>query len=201
MFEPDFCFGELFDGAFFAFFSRYLVYLKSINFFFLKCCFFSCRIERLAELGKNYPWPIPPNCPKCHGRIWKHGFTKAYFYPIQEPLDIQRLICPDCGAVFRFRPNGYLPYCGYPLVVIFLSLFGGKSENASLDDINPETRVSWLKRLKKQVKLTLARLTSKDYKKGFLDLLERGFHPVSYPPNLRIASGFRLPTEVHLFSG
>jgi hypothetical protein len=169
--------------------------------FLKKCYFFSCQIDHLAEQGKNYPWPIPGCCPKCNGRIWKHGFTTAYFFPLGHPLYIQRLICPDCKTVFRFRPSGYLPYYSYPLVIIFLELFCKKSLPDKLSKVSVETRKSWLQRLKKQIKLTLMKLKSKDYKKGFLELLTRGFNPISYQPNLKIPPHFPEPTEVHLFSG
>jgi hypothetical protein len=155
----------------------------------------------LAELGKKYPFPIPDCCPCCHGRIWKHGFATAYFFPYLTPLYIRRLICPDCETVYRFRPAGYLPYYSYPLAVIFLSLFGNKTQRDESPRVNLETRKSWLQRLKKQIKLTLMKLKSRDYKNGFLELLMRGFCPVSYPANLKIPSHFPLPTEVHLFSG
>ena len=85
--------------------------------------------------------------------------------------------------------------------MIFLSLFGQKLKHDGSDRVNPETRKSWLQRLKKQIKMTLMKLTSNDYKNGFLDLLKAGFCPVGYPSNLTIPPGFIEPTEVHLFSG
>jgi len=169
--------------------------------FFLYADFFPCQIDQLAEKGKNYPWPVPDCCPKCNGRIWKNGFTTAYFYPISQPVFIRKLICPDCKSVFRFRPNGYLPYYNVPLTAIFLALFSVDSRKEKTPEISTETRKSWLKRLKKQIKLTLMKLTSRDYRNGFLELLEKGFRPVSYPANLRIPPGFTYSTEIHLFSG
>ncbi|MBU3917314.1 hypothetical protein KKA14_17415 [bacterium] len=85
--------------------------------------------------------------------------------------------------------------------MIFLNLFSKRSKQDKLPEINTETRKSWLRRLKKQIKLTLMKLKSKDYKNGFLELLEKGFSPVSYPVNLKIPLHFPYPTEVHLFSG
>jgi hypothetical protein len=87
------------------------------------------------------------------------------------------------------------------LAVIFLSLFSRKSQDSGAGKVNSETRKSWFQRLKKQIKITLMKLTSKDYRKGFLDLLAKGFSPVSYPSNLTIPIGFRYSTEAHLFSG
>jgi len=86
-------------------------------------------------------------------------------------------------------------------VVIFISLFGQKPQGGEFPQVSTETRKSWLRRLKKQIKLTLMKLKSKDYKKGFLELLANGFSPVSYPVNLKIPPHFLYPTEVHLFSG
>jgi hypothetical protein len=80
-------------------------------------------------------------------------------------------------------------------------LLGEKPQWEKLSDISAETRKSWMRRLKKQIKLTLMKLKSKDYKRGFLELLEKGFSPVSYPINLKIPPHFPHPTEVHLFFG
>jgi hypothetical protein len=85
--------------------------------------------------------------------------------------------------------------------MIFLELFCKKSIPSKLPEINFETRKSWMQRLKKQIKLTLMKLKSKDYKRGFLELIAEGFRPVSYLANLKIPPHFYSPTEVHLFSG
>jgi hypothetical protein len=85
--------------------------------------------------------------------------------------------------------------------MIFVELFCKKSKPDKPSEVSIETRKSWLQRLKKQIKLTLMKLKDKDYKKGFLELLARGFNPVSYPSNLKIPPHFPYPTEVHLFSG
>jgi len=94
-----------------------------------------------------------------------------------------------------------MPYYSYPLVAIFISLFAQKPHRGEFPKVSTETRKSWLQRLKKQIKLTLMKLKSKDYKKGFLELLEKGFCPISYPVNLKIPPQFPHPTEVHLLSG
>ncbi len=65
--------------------------------------------------------------------------------------------------------------------------------------VNVETRKSWLKRLKKQVKVTLMDLKSRDYKSGFRKLFKKGYSPISYPVNLKIPVHFTYPTEFHLF--
>jgi len=85
-------------------------------------------------------------------------------------------------------------------VAIFVCLFGEKLQRDELQ-IKADTRKFWIQRLKKQIKLTLMKLKSKDYKNGFLELLGKGFGPVSYPANLKIPPLFSHPTEVHLFSG
>lgn len=65
--------------------------------------------------------------------------------------------------------------------------------------VNTETRKSWIKRLKKQIKVTLMNLKSRDYKYGFLKLIANGYNPISYSANLRIPPHFIYPTEFHLF--
>ena len=84
-------------------------------------------------------------------------------------------------------------------MIIFLRLFVKKDLSDDIHNIALETVKSWLKRLKKQIKMTLMKLKSKDYKNGFLVLLKKGFSPISYPANLKIPSHFSDPTEVHLF--
>jgi hypothetical protein len=191
-----FCFVTLNVGLILAFFSRYLYLSRSTILFDIYDTFFSCRLDQLAKLKRDYPFPIPDRCPCCQGRIWKHGFTTAYFHPFSDPLYIRLLRCPDCGTVFRLKPTGYLPRFSFSLVEIFLFLFVRKAYPHPEAPINPQTRRSWLKRLKRQIKVTLADLKSKDYKAGFLRLLQQGFSPVSSAMSLRIPPGFTFSTEM-----
>ncbi len=65
-------------------------------------------LKELVEQGRNFPWPRPEECPRCHGpRLWGHGFVRAIFDRVAEHVLLRRLRCPECGCVLRLRPDGY----------------------------------------------------------------------------------------------
>ena len=71
--------------------------------------FVDVSVKRIFEEGKGFPWPRPPNCPRCHGRIWGHGFVEAFFDGFPKALLLRRYRCADCGLTLRLRPQGYWP--------------------------------------------------------------------------------------------
>jgi ferrous iron transport protein B len=37
-------------------------------------------IKEIVAKGRDFPWPRPDVCPRCHGhRVWGHGFVAAFF--------------------------------------------------------------------------------------------------------------------------
>lgn len=114
----------------------------------------------------------------------------AYFFPYIKPFHIQRLRCPDCGTVFRFRPSGYLPRVSTPLIVIFEELFTKRKDRNKQPRVNAHTRRSWLRKLKKRIKLMRSSHDYIDYKSGFSRLLKLGFSPISSESVEKIPFGF-----------
>ena len=66
------------------------------------------KIKEIFALGRDYPWPRPELCPRCHERaVWGHGFVLAYFDGFDQGVLLRRYRCPGCGCVIRLRPEGY----------------------------------------------------------------------------------------------
>jgi len=69
--------------------------------------FVEAAVKSILELGRNFPWTKPDCCPRCGGRIWRHGFTIRYFDGCAHPLFLRRYRCPDCRLVVTTRPTDY----------------------------------------------------------------------------------------------
>ena len=61
----------------------------------------------LKERGKDYPWPRPPQCPCCGGKLWSHGYTPRYFPGSSTPFYLKRYRCTECRAVHTLRPKDH----------------------------------------------------------------------------------------------
>lgn len=85
-------------------------------------------------------------------------------------------------------------------MIVFQALFDTRRRESEKRSVNPLTRKSWFKRLKRQIKVTLGELKATDFKKGFIDLIRKGFAPVSAAFNSRIPTGFFLSTETPLYA-
>lgn len=67
-------------------------------------------LNEIDEQGKDYRWPRPDFCGRCHGnRLWGHGFVETIFAGYRNALLIHRYRCPECGCIMKFRPDGYFP--------------------------------------------------------------------------------------------
>lgn len=67
-------------------------------------------LKEIDEQGKDYPWPRPDCCGRCHGnRLWGHGFVETIFAGYRNALLIHRYRCPECGCIIKLRPKGYFP--------------------------------------------------------------------------------------------
>lgn len=75
------------------------------------------------SLGRAFPWPRPPYCPRCGGkRLWGHGYVERYFDEQVNPLPMKRWRCPDCGAVHTMRPSSHWRGFWASVVMILNSL-------------------------------------------------------------------------------
>lgn len=64
-------------------------------------------ISDIQTQQKEYPWPSPPCCPSCKGRLWGHGFVTRRFNQIKGFLFVKRWICSRCKKVITARPELY----------------------------------------------------------------------------------------------
>jgi hypothetical protein len=70
--------------------------------------FVAVKLKQIFYKQRDYPWPRPEPCPRCHEpRVWGHGFVAAYFDEYPCALLLRRYRCPVCGCVIRLRPKGY----------------------------------------------------------------------------------------------
>ncbi len=202
MHKAGICFFDLNGGRFFAFTPRYLNFTSfslSLNFFY-NDSFFEINLDELLLLGRDFQWPLPDRCLCCGGRIWKHGFVTYYLYPhYDQPFTARRLRCPDCRTTYRCRPTGYLPRFFHSLKNIKECLLERSYRSVHTPIIYLETRRSWFKRLKKQIKVHLGFSSLEDLLGGFIRLLENGIVPISRSVNSTIQPSFDLSTDRHRF--
>ena len=69
--------------------------------------FIDVDVNKIAYLGRDFPWRKPASCPKCNAGLWWHGFVLVYFDHLSSAVFLRRLRCPRCGAVHRLRPRAY----------------------------------------------------------------------------------------------
>jgi hypothetical protein len=70
--------------------------------------FVEAAVKSIFELGRSFPWAKPDSCPRCGGRLWRHGFTTRYFDECAHPLFMRRYRCRDCRLLLTTRPVDYL---------------------------------------------------------------------------------------------
>jgi len=67
-------------------------------------------LNRIARSSRDYPWPEPGGCGRCHHpKLWGHGFVRMIFDGFGQALEMRRYRCPKCGSIVRVRPAGYWP--------------------------------------------------------------------------------------------
>ena len=80
-------------------------------------------LNRIARSSRDYPWPEPGGCARCHHpKLWGHGFVRMIFDGFGQALEMRRYRCPKCGCIVRVRPSGYLPHHQSPVVTIRAAL-------------------------------------------------------------------------------
>ncbi len=102
-------------------------------------------------MGKLYPWPRPPRCPKCcSGRLWGHGYVERYFEGFSQALWMKRYRCPDCGGVHTLRPKVFWRRFQCSAAIIIQSLKGKISGNRWLGQISRQAQQYWWCGFKRQ---------------------------------------------------
>jgi hypothetical protein len=87
--------------------------------------FFWMSVKEIFRLGRDCPFPRPRKCQRkgCGStRIWGHGFVERYFDNCDDPVELRRWRCADCGAVYLMRPFGYWPRHRASITIIVKSL-------------------------------------------------------------------------------
>jgi hypothetical protein len=80
-------------------------------------------LNRIARNSRDYPWPEPGGCGRCHHpKLWGHGFVRMIFDGFGQALEMRRYRCPKCGGIVRVRPAGYLPRHQSPAATIRAAL-------------------------------------------------------------------------------
>jgi len=137
-------------------------------------------LKEIVEKGRDFPWPRPEGCPRCHGdRVWGHGFVRAIFDGFAEQALLRRFRCPECGCVLRLRPTGYFPRFQASIRTIRERLACRLRTGRWADGMSRSRQGYWLRNLRRRV---LAR-----YGLGWMDrlleafdnLIDKGEIPVS----------------------
>lgn len=138
-------------------------------------------VKTLAELGRDYPWQRPEQCPRCGGvRVWGHGFVGAYFDEAGEGMVLlKRYRCPECRVVIRLRPKGYFRRIQASVAAIRVSVQHRIGTGRWPPGSNRERQRHWLQGLRRQVLAHLGMGYGARLMEGFEELVGRGICAVS----------------------
>lgn len=141
--------------------------------------FVSIQVKDIARLGRLFPWPKPAACPRCHGKLWWHGFVVAYFSCCREAVYLRRLRCSCCGAVHRLRPSGYFRRFRSSIAEITRSMSWRSTQRKWCPDLPRSRQRQWWRSLLRNLWLLLGRSFSSSPIKGFHLLFKDNIIPVS----------------------
>lgn len=137
-------------------------------------------VKKIFKLEKQFPWPRPPNCPRCHGRIWGHGFVAAYFDELgRQALFLRRYRCPDCRLTLRLRPLSHWPRFQASIATILSCLSHRLRYSGWSAGLSRQRQGHWLRSLIRQVRWHLGVGWKGDLLEGLKRLWRRGVVPVS----------------------
>lgn len=136
-------------------------------------------VKKIFEVGKQFPWPRPPDCPRCHGRIWGHGFVPAYFDGFADVLFLRRYRCPDCKLTLRLRPLSHWPRFQASIATIFHCLTHRLRFGRWPAGLSRQRQGHWLRSLIRQVRWHLGIAWGGDLLEGLKRLWPRGVVAVS----------------------
>jgi hypothetical protein len=136
-------------------------------------------VKEVFEQGKLFPWPRPPDCPRCHGRIWGHGFVEAYFEGLSGALFLRRYRCPDCKLTLRLRPLSHWPRFQASILIIFQCLSHRLRLGRWPAGLSRQRQGHWLWSLVRQVRWHMGIGWEGDLLQGLKTLWDRGVVPVS----------------------
>ncbi len=136
-------------------------------------------VQRLFELGKNYPWPRPERCPSCKSsRLWGHGYVQRYFEGFLLPLWVKRLRCPDCRTVYTLRPDLFYRGFRHCILTILFSLMTRIGDGRWLLSIPRQNQQYWYRGLRLQA-VRIRNIVFPDMT-ALNEIISSGFIPVSH---------------------
>lgn len=137
-------------------------------------------IKMIVELGRDFPWPRPEFCPRCHGnRVWGHGFVGALFDGFVQQVLLRRWRCPECGCVMKQRPEGYFERFQAPIRSIRSSL-AFRLKTGTWPPGSSRSRAGhWLRSLRRKIHAYWGAQWKDGPIAGFDLLIEQGIVPVS----------------------
>ena len=138
-------------------------------------------VKTLAELGRDYRWQRPKQCPRCGGvRVWGHGFVGAYFDEAgTECVLLKRYRCPQCRLVIRLRPRGYFHRIQATVAAVRRCVVHRMGTGRWPPGSNPARQRHWFKGLRRQVRAHLGMAYEGRWAEGFEILVRRGLCAVS----------------------
>jgi len=142
--------------------------------------FVAAKIKEIFTLGRQYPWPRPEMCPRCHERaVWGHGFVLAYFDGFDQGVLLRRYRCPGCGCVIRVRPEGYFSRFQASIATIRFSLSHRLRRGRWPPHLSRSRQGHWLRALRRKSAAYLGQRWSQGLMVAFNWLFSRGIIPVS----------------------
>lgn len=137
-------------------------------------------IKEIVDEGRNFAWPRPETCPRCHGdRIWGHGFVGALFDGFVQQVLLRRWRCPDCRCVMRVRPSGYFERVQAPIERIRSSIACRLKTGRWPPGSCRRRQGHWLRSLRRTIQARLGAQWMDRPLAGFDHLIEKGIIPVS----------------------
>jgi len=138
-------------------------------------------VKTLMELGRNYPWDKPQQCPRCQSvRLWGHGYVGAYFDEAgSQSVLLKRYRCAECGVVLRLRPKGYWQRIQATIATVRQCVIDRLEKGRWPPGSNPARGRHWLGGLRRQVRARLGMSYAERLVEGFSDLLRLGVCAVS----------------------
>jgi hypothetical protein len=136
-------------------------------------------IKKIVECGRDFAWPKPESCPRCHGgRVWGHGFVGTLFDGFFEQVLMKRWRCPDCRCVMKARPDGYFERFQAPIAKIRSSIACRLRTGRWPPGSSRSRQGHWLRSLGRNVKARLEDRWIAGLIDGFDSLIEKGLIPV-----------------------
>lgn len=138
-------------------------------------------VKRLAELGRQYRWDRPAQCPKCQSvRLWGHGYVEAYFDEAgSRCVLLKRYRCPECRVVIRLRPVGYWKRIQAAVTTVGQQVLARLEKGRWPPGSNSARGRHWLRGLKRQVRTRLGMSYAERLAEGFSELSRLGVCAVS----------------------